>query len=340
MSVPATRPVPVRDPSLPRSYLVTPAGDLRVDLPTTELRRLIRTGEGCVWIDIDATSLPQVAFLESVEGFHPLSIEDALNPVSRVKVEEYTAYVLTVVRGVRFHAETEDPYDLETFNLTCFLGRNFLVTVHHGVSEAVNGAADRLVRNTELLRRGADRMMHLILDASIDAYFPLLDQLDEFVDGLEARVFESFDQVVMRDIFAVKRLVLSLRRHLAPQREAFNILTNRPSPFLSAEGQVYFRDVYDHVLRITESLESYRELLSSTMDSYLMQVSNRLGKATKGLSAVATISIPFVIVSGMWGMNFAHIPFASSPYAFWWMLAGQLVAGVLLYIFLRSWRFL
>lgn len=322
---------------VPRSHYVTAAGDFRVDLPLTELRRAMASGEGKLWVDVDVTNPAQVAFLESVPSFHPLSIEDSLNPISRGKVEEYTDYLFLVVRGVRFHAETEDPYDLETFNLACFLGANFLVTVHHGASEGIAGPADRLVRNPELLRRGVDRMMHMILDASVDAYFPLLDQLDDFVDSLEKRVFEEFDQVVMRDIFAVKRLVLSLRRHLSPQREVFNVLTNRPSRFLTPDGQVYFRDVYDHVLRITEALETYRELLSSTMDSYLMQISNRLGMATKGLSAVATISIPFVIISGMWGMNFANMPWAGAPHAFWWMLAIQLGGGVLLYLILR-WR--
>ena len=112
-------------------------------------------------------------------------------------------------------------------------------------------------------------------------------------------MFGHFDESALRDIFSVKRLTLTLRRHLAPQREVFNALTNRPSALLAPEIQVYFRDIYDHVLRINESLETYRELLSSTMDSYLTQVSTRLGHITKALSVVATLSIPFVVVSGM-----------------------------------------
>src|SRR6185503_18482949 len=168
-----------------------------------------------------------------------------------------------------------------------------------------------------------------IMDAAIDAYFPLLDQLDEFVDTLEHRVFEQFDQDALRDIFGVKRTVLSLRRHLAPQREVFNILTNRPSTLLSPESQVYFRDVYDHVLRITDSIDTYRDLLSSVLDSYLTQVSNRLGRVSKGLAVVATVSLPFVVVSGMWGMNVAHIPLANYPHAFWLMLVIQLGLGLM-----------
>ncbi len=110
----------------------------------------------------------------------------------------------------------------------------------------------------------------------------------------------------LHDIFALKRTVLSLRRYLAPQREIFNVLTNRPSPLLPPESQLYFRDVYDHVLRINDSLDTFRELLSSTLDSYLTQVSNRLGSITKGLSVIATLSVPFVVISGMWGMNFGR----------------------------------
>ena len=106
----------------------------------------------------------------------------------------------------------------------------------------------------------------------------------------------NFEEAALQDIFAVKRLTLSLRRHVAPEREVFNILTNRPSKLLSPDSQIYFRDIYDHVLRINDSIETFRDLASSVLDSYLTQVSNRLGKITKGLSVIATLSIPFVVM--------------------------------------------
>ncbi|MEO5567862.1 MAG: magnesium transporter CorA family protein, partial [Gemmatimonadaceae bacterium] len=235
----------------------------------------------------------------------------------------------------RFYETTEDPYDLETFNLCFYLGRRFLVTVHAGPSAAVDAVADRIGQSPELMARGVDRIAHSVMDTAIDAYFPLLDQLDEFVDSLEQRVFENFEQEAIRDIFAVKRTVLSLRRHLAPQREVFSALANRPTPLLSPESQVYFRDVQDHVLRINDSLETYRDLLSSTMDSYLTQVSNRLGTATKGLSIFATVTLPFVIISGMWGMNFEHIPLSAHPFGFWILLGLQMAIGLVLLGILR-----
>jgi magnesium transporter len=224
-------------------------------------------------------------------------------------------------------AETEDLYDIETFNLWTFVGRNFVVTVHGPHSPGVDAAVERLGRDPSLLERGPGRLMHHILDATVDAYFPIVDQLDEFVDGLEERVFVHFDQEALRDIFSVKRLVLTLRRHLSPMREVFNILQSRPSPHVSTDAQVYFRDVYDHVIRLNENLDTYRDLLSSTLDSYLTQISNRMGMVTKGLTVVATLSVPFVVVSGMWGMNFSAIPLSDWPHGFWVMLAVQLGLG-------------
>jgi magnesium transporter len=185
------------------------------------------------------------------------------------------------------------------------------------------------------MTRGVERTLHAILDSTIDAYFPILEQVDDFIDGLEERVFVEFDESALRDVFQVKRLVLTLRRHLQPSREVMNVLSNRPSVLLSADAQIYFRDIYDHVLRINDALDTYRELLSSTMDSYLSQVSNRLGGTTKALSVVATLSLPFVVVSGMWGMNFAKIPMSDWPYGFWTLLLVQLGLGGLLVFLLR-----
>ncbi len=280
------------------------------------------------------SGLKKIRF-HTLPAFHPQAIEDALNPVSRVKVDEYSGFLFAIVRGVRFAAETDDPYDLETFNISFFLGPNYIVTVHGSDTGIFDGVADRVVRHPDLLQRGAERVMHAIMDGAIDAYFPILDQIDEFIDSVESRVFGEFDQTALQDIFHVKRLVLSLRRHLSPQREVFSVLSNRPTPLLAPDTQMYFRDIYDHNLRINESLETFRDLLGSTLDSYLTQVSNRLGSITKGLSVVATISIPFVVVSGMWGMNFAHIPLAEQPNAFWYMLALQLGLSATLLIILR-----
>jgi magnesium transporter len=328
--------------SVPRIIHAVSGAAVRTDLHPMELRDLVRSGTpiGTLWVDIDIESRHQVALLEKVFDFHPLAVEDALNPQSRVKIDEYKNALFTIIRGLRFCDTTDDPYDVETYNLCFFLSRNVLVTVHAGPSGPVDQIYERMLSSPDQLDRGVERLAHALMDLTVDEYFPVLDRIDEFVDGLEERVYNRFDQEVMRDVFAVKRLVLAMRRHLTPQREVFNAMTNRPSVFLPPESQVWFRDIYDHVLRINDAVDSYRELLANVMDSYLSQVSNRLGQVTKGLSVIATLSVPFVVVSGMWGMNFAHVPLQMHPHGFWIMLGLQLGLGVFLVWLLRKWQLL
>lgn len=324
----------------PRSFYHDDTGATRTDLSLDEVNRIRDSNVGHLWVDIDNCDPAQVEFLKGIDGLHPLAVEDALQRKTRPKIEEYPNCLFVVILGVRFHERTPDPYDLENYDLCFFLSRNVVITVHAGDSRPVDAVAERIAKNPDLLDRGSDRLVHAIMDGSIDEYFPLLDRLEEFVDDLEQRVIIDFDQRALQDIFAVKRLVLSLRRHIGPEREVFNVLTNRPSVLLSPESQIYFRDIYDHVLRINDSIDTYRDLLSSVLDSYLTQVSNRLGNITKGLAVIATLSIPFVVISGMWGMNVQHIPLADHPHAFWWMLGIQVALGAILVLVLRFWKLL
>jgi magnesium transporter len=337
-----SRPTPMSGGAVghtpPRIYWRAADGRVRRDVSLAELCRIVQSGDGVLWVDIDAQVRPQHALLEKVFGFHPLSIEDTLNPSSRVKLEEYPGYMFMIVRAIRFLEETHDPYDLDTQNLCFFLGRNFLVTVHQGPhAPALEALVERLDHTPDFLARGPGWLMYMVADGAVDGFFPILDRLDEFLDGLEERVFANFDEAALQEIFSVKRLVLTLRRHLVPQREIFNVLTNRPTALLSPESQLYYRDIYDHVLRINDALDMYRDMLGSTMDSYLSQVSNRLGNVTKGLSVVATLSIPFVMVSGMWGMNFESIPLSHHPHGFALMMVLQLAMGIGL-VALLKWR--
>ncbi|MEO6526239.1 MAG: magnesium/cobalt transporter CorA [Gemmatimonadaceae bacterium] len=321
---------------MPLSAFRRATGEVERDLSVDALRAALENPEGgTLWVDLDVSDDAQAALLTDLFHFHPLAIEDARNPNSRVKAEEYPEFLLVVARVVSFCEETEDPYDLETANLTLFLTEHAVVTTHLEALPSVQSLVDKLRANPDLLGRGPARVAHQALDTAIDAYFPLLDQLDDFVDDMEQRVFGKFDDALLQEIFKVKRLVISLRRYLAPQREVLSQLTNRPSRFLAPDAQLYFRDVYDHMLRITDALDSYRDLLSSTLDSYLSQVSNRLGTVSKGLAVVGALSIPYVVVAGVYGMNFEHIPLARHPYGFEIMVALQVALSVALLTYLR-----
>jgi magnesium transporter len=321
----------------PRAVSLDAAGKpVRLD-SVDAIRAALASGVRSTWVDLDATDANETALLSDLFGFHPVSVEEARSPETRVKVEEFDDYLFVIVRTVGFQEQTvDDPYDLETVNLACFLGRNFLVTARCGKTSALDGLLETAASKPYLLAAGPARLLHLVLNEAVDEFFPILDRIEEFLNDLEERVFAHYDQATLRDIFSSKRLVLTLRRHLAPERDVFTMLANRPNAFLTADAQRYFRDSYDKVLRINDGLETYRELLSNTLESYLMQISNRLGNITKTLSIVATISVPFVVVSGMWGMNVA-VPFANEAHGFWTLLAVQLGLGALLLVGLR-WR--
>ena len=315
-------------------------GEVRRELTPDELREFVTSREGTLWLDLDVSDPAQAALLTDIFHFHPLAVEDALNPVSRVKVDEYPEFLVVVARVVGFAEHTPDPYDLDTVNLTIFVTPNAVVTAHVQWSPVLRQLTERVRANPDLLDRGPARIAHQALDFAVDAYFPLLDQLDEFVDDIEQRVFGHFDEQLLQEIFKVKRLVLDLRRLLSPQREVLSVLTMRPSPFLPNEAQLYFRDVYDHMLRITDALDSYRDLLSSVLDSYLTQVSNRLGSVSKSLAVVGALSVPFVVIAGVYGMNFDRIPLAHHPYGFEIMLGIQLLLGMGLLMVLRRMKWL
>ena len=336
----ALRPLQeVRPQAEPRiwSCYYDPRAGIKQNLSVPEISAALASGVGTLWVDLDTRKTDQLSILKDIFKFHPLSIEDALNPKSRVKLEEFDRYIFLIVRTIAFCESTDDPYDLETANIAFYLGKNYVVTVHGADTNPVETTTELLQRKPELAAYGPARLMHAIVDQAVDAYFPVIDRLDDFMDGLEEKIFSRFDEGALREVFAVKRLVLSLRRHLAPERDALTVLTNRPSTLLTPDTQIYFRDIYDHVLRIYDSLEQFRDLLSSTLDSYLTQVSNRLGTATKALSVVATVTLPFVVVSGMWGMNFDHIPLHNHPHGFMILLLSQLALGVLILAGLK-WR--
>jgi magnesium transporter len=154
----------------------------KTDLNVDEIKAALESGKGTLWVDIDMRNPADVALLADVFHFHPLAIEDSLNPQSRVKIEEYSGFLILIVRTIAFLEQTDDPYDIETVNLTCFLGKNYLVTVHGGQTSPVDATRLLLERKPELADAGPARLMHAVVDEAVNAYFPILDQLDTFVD--------------------------------------------------------------------------------------------------------------------------------------------------------------
>ncbi|HEX6065746.1 MAG TPA: magnesium/cobalt transporter CorA, partial [Longimicrobiales bacterium] len=288
-----------------RSFFQAP-DRLRTDLSHEDIVDVIHADETRIWVDVTLNSdTSEWIALGQELGLHPLTLEDTLNSESRIKVEEYEGFLFVVVRDAEFALDTPEPYDFESYNLYLFIGPHFLLTVHGRPSVAVDTVIKRLEVAPELIDRGTDYIAYQVLDALVDSYFPLLDRIDVFVDELESGVFERSDaKETLTSIFDLKRTLLALRRHQAPMREAMTTLANRPSPYLAAATQVYMRDVYDHVVRQVESIETYRDLLTGALEIHFSVVSNRMNEVMKALSIIATVILPATWVASIYGMNF------------------------------------
>lgn len=319
---------------------LTPDQRVRDDLIIDDAIELAQSGSAPVWLHVDskrATDWPRIA---EQFGFHPLAIEDTLSPECRVKLEEYEGYLFVVIRDVYFATDTPDPYDFASTNLYLFLGHNYLVTVQAGESRPANALANRLRIGPELFHRGTDYLGYMLIDTVVDLYFPFLDEIDLLVDQIESAIYEqNGGSETVESIFELKRTLLALRRHEAPLREVTATLSNRPTQYIRPATQLYFRDVYDHVVRQLESVETYRDLLSGAMDLHFSVVSNRMNEVIKALSVIATLVLPPTFVASIYGMNFDWMPFLNAPGGFWYALVLMfgVSAGLMWYLKKKHW---
>lgn len=285
------------------------------------------------WVDIDSRDPLRHAMLAGVFHFHPLAIEDTLNVHTRVKAEEYDGYLFVVLRSMRLNPEV--PESAGVGKLCLFIGERFLVSVHAGASPNLARAGSAAGEDPELLRQGGPgRVAHLICDSVIDGYFPILNRVDEFVERLDRNDIVR-DAAGFDELLRVRRLAFAASRSIRPQRDIFNVLAHRPSRFLTPGTQLFFRDVFDHVQRITDSLDAYRELISETTEARMARSSMRFDYATTLFSAIATIAIPFLLVSEFYGMNVRGLPLADRAGGVWIILALEALASVVLFAILR-----
>jgi len=312
-----------------------PDGVLEEGLGALEIAEALGQPETVGWLDLQGATPDEIHALEGLFGFHPLALEDAQNPDTRPKIEEYESFLFLVTRGVN-HNPGEASLDL--IPLFAFLNRRLMVTVHERPMRSVATAIDRLRKHPELLREGPDRLLHHLLDQVVDYYFPLVEQLEDRIEALEDQVFLRAEPKLLQAIFETRKEVFVLRRSLSPLREVVaNLMSGLP--YIDAELRPFFRDVYDHVLRILDELETNRDILAGLLEGYLSQVSNRMSGVMKQLAVLATIGLPFTIVTGFFGMNFEVMPWIKEP---WGVIAGAgvmvtLASGLYFFFRVRGW---
>jgi magnesium transporter len=290
------------------------------------------------WIDIEDPTLKEAAILEDPFHFHPLAIEDCLSEVHHPKVDDYDDYIFFIVHGIRFDAPTDR---FITRELDMFLGRNYLITHHKGPMRSIAAAREQCGKNLSAsLPRGVDFLIHAILDQMFEHYFPNLDAIEDKIQLVQVEVFENPTKETLDRIFALKRDVLQLRRICIPQREIIHRLSRGEFKVISPKGAVYFRDIYDNLYRIVDASFAYQDMVQSTMDAYLSSVSNRLNETVKRITVLGAIFASLTVVTGVYGMNFEHMPELGWRYGYLWAFGIMAaVTGGLLLLF-RKWRWI
>lgn len=277
-----------------------------------------------VWVDLAAPSDEEFAVLSDVFHFHPLSVEDARSSLQFPKVEQYPNYLYLVLHGIDSQVDSE--HGFATRDIDFFLGRNFLATVHDGVSRSVERLRHACGQYEHLLSEGPVSLCHRIVDLMVDNYRPVTEAIEERVETLEEGAMAGHTQMVGH-LMNVKRELAQMRRVLVPQRDAIGRLARREFPMISDEMAFRFRDVYDHVVRTTEEVILFQDRMNGVLEVNLASVSNRLNQIMKVLTVMSTIFLPLTVLTGMWGMNIElpHLP--GGPGAqFWWI--GGIMAAV------------
>jgi len=289
-----------------------------------------------VWVDVsDPTSL-DFDNLARQFGFHPLSIEDCRHQHQRPKVEEFPGYYFIVL----YEAVLNDVGRLQLGELGIFLGKNYLVTVHSEPIRAIE-TAERLWRSwTDLAERGTGLLAYLLIDAVVDDYLPLLDTVSDRMDSLEDRIFADFQDESLEEIFRIKKELLLLRRAVTPLRDVFNTLLRREQPIFSRETHTYFQDVFDHLIRVADTIDTLRDMIVSMMDAYLSISGNRMNLVMKRLTSIATILMSVTLVAGIYGMNFDYMPELKWRFGYVGALLSMLVVGLAIYFHFRRIKWL
>lgn len=286
-----------------RSLFYLAETGIQTDLKVAEFPHILKSKKGFLWVDFEGTP-PETdePILHEIFGFHPLAIDDALQESHVPKLDDWIGYLYIVLHAVVFDQNAEDCVD--TRELDIFLGDNYIVTHHDYSISGIERVWGNCMKDDRFWRNGPDYLLYRITDEVVASYMPVVEALDNEIDLAEDLVFQKPTEEMLGKIFSLKRAVLHLRRVIGPQREVLNKLARDDYKVIDKPVKVYFRDVYDHLVRLHDLTENIRDLVSGTLDTYLSVINNRMNDIMKTLTVITTFFMPISFITGFFGMNF------------------------------------
>ncbi|PKL62577.1 MAG: magnesium and cobalt transport protein CorA [Methanomicrobiales archaeon HGW-Methanomicrobiales-2] len=287
------------------------------------------------WINADGIhDTGMVQAIGDAVGIHPLTLEDIANTRQRPKIEDYGDYLYVVIRMLSPYGDGE----FQSEQVSLVLGRGYVVSFQEQPGDAFERIRERLRAGAGRLRsEGPDYLFYALLDAIVDGYFSVIEVFGERIEVVEEEVVADPDRETLQAIYALKRSLVALRRSVWPLRDVVAELERGESPLIREPTLVYLRDVYDHTIEVAETVETYRDTMSGTLDVYLSSQSSKMNEIMKVLTVIATIFIPLTFIAGLYGMNFAYMPELRHPWGYPAALASMaIVAGVMLLYFKKK----
>ena len=321
-----------------RSLYFPKDGNLQTDLNIEEFRTALQDPDGLLWVDFEATPPEDdEPILRDVFGFHPLAIDDALQESHVPKIDDWVEYIYIVLHAIAF--DKSEGGRLDTLELDVFLGKNYMVTHHDQPIAAIERVWDISHRDERHLLNGADHLLYRLADEVVASYMPVVEEIDDAIDQTEDQVFDRPTPETLEHIFMLKRATLHLRRIIGPQREVLNKLARDDYPVIDSRARIYFRDVYDHLVRLHDITESIRDLVGGALDTYLSVINNRMNEIMKTLTIITTLFMPISFVAGFFGMNFFAPVIPMSVWtrlpAFMIMLIITIVTPAIMFLWVR-----
>jgi len=285
-----------------------------------------------VWVDVENPDKGDFDFLKKNFPLHSLACDPVFESSSRPRIIDFEKHLLIV-----FHEPILEEKSIAYSRLDIFLGKNFLITVHKNSLASIDTIKENLGDSPKIMKKGPSFLMYNLLDHVVDNYFPVLDDFDARADELESEVFLKADKNTLKKLFSLKRKVLRLRKRIGPQREVLAILSRHDSKLIDQDSIIYYRDVYDHLIMLSDMLDIYRDLLTSILDVYVSMQSNKLNEVMKVLTVIATIMMPLTLITGFYGMNivFPEVQFFG-PDSYFFIFFLMLILSVVMVLYFRK----
>ena len=281
----------------------TGEGNLKTNIPVQEYLLALQESNGLLWVDLyDEPKDVIKAILYDTFGFHTLAIADALDEVHVPKVDDWGDYLYLVVRAISYKEHLDK--QLITQEVDIFLGNNYIITYHNNPIPAIERIWEISHRDERQLRNGVNQLLYKLIDEVATDFISQTEVMDEDINTIEDQLFNDPKPILLENIFSLKRDLLHLRRIIAPQREMINKLARGDYEIIDTDSKMYFRDVYDHFLRLYDIIENLRDLTGSALEIYLSVVNNRMNNVMKTLTIITTLFMPISFLAGFFGMNF------------------------------------